>query len=89
MDSSVENDDWSAAQLLAEILHINIGPSLVKEMEQIIIDPLAYIFNLSLSTGQVPSKLKIAKVIPDIKRVKSIFYQTTDPYHYLVFLISC
>lgn len=48
----------------------NIGPSLVKEMEQIIIDPLAYIFNLSLSTGQVPSKLKIAKVIPVYKKGK-------------------
>ena len=32
-------------------------------MEPIIIDPLTYIFSLSISTGKVPDKLKLAKVI--------------------------
>ena len=41
----------------------NIGPRLLKEVANEIIDPL-YLFNLSLSTGTVPNSLKIAKVIP-------------------------
>ena len=31
-------------------------------MKPIIIDPLTYIFSLSLSSGKVPDKLKLAKV---------------------------
>jgi len=46
----------------------NIGPVLVKLMESAIIDPLSYIFNLSLSTGKVPTKMKLAKVIPVFKK---------------------
>jgi len=41
---------------------------LVKLMESAIIDPLSYIFNLSLSTGKVPNKMKLAKVIPVFKK---------------------
>ena len=46
----------------------NIGPSLVKLVFPAICFPLLHIFNLSLSTGVVPSKLKIAKVIPVYKK---------------------
>ena len=46
----------------------NIGAKLVKQSVDVIIDPLLYIYNLSFSTGQVPDKLKIAKVIPLYKK---------------------
>ena len=36
----------------------NIGPSLIKDVSTVIIDPLVYIFNLSLLSGCVPDKLK-------------------------------
>ena len=42
----------------------NIGPKLMKEVAEILIDPLVHIFNLSLTTRVVPDKLKIAKIIP-------------------------
>ena len=40
-------------------------------MEYAIIDPLEYIFNLSLYTGKVPTKMKTAKVIPVFKKGKT------------------
>jgi len=43
----------------------NIGP---KEVAEILTDPLVHIFNLSLTTGVVPDKLKIAKIIPVFKK---------------------
>ena len=46
----------------------NIGPSLVKLIFPAICLPLLHIYNLSLSTGVVPRKLKIAKVIPVYKK---------------------
>jgi len=46
----------------------NIGPRLLKEVANEIIDPLLYLFNLSLSTGTVPNSLKMAKVIPVYKK---------------------
>ena len=45
----------------------NLGP-LILDISSSIIDPLLHIYNLSLSTGVVPNKLKIAKVIPIFKR---------------------
>ena len=41
---------------------------LVKLMKNLILDPLTYIFNLSFSTGLVPNRIKIAKVIPVFKK---------------------
>ena len=41
---------------------------LIYDIESIILLPLCHIFNLSLSTGQFPSALKIAKVIPIHKK---------------------
>jgi hypothetical protein len=34
----------------------NIGPGLIKEVISAIIDPLIYIYNLSLFTGVVPDR---------------------------------
>ena len=45
-----------------------IPVSVVKKVNNIISKPLCAIFNLSLSTGIVPEKLKIAKVIPVFKK---------------------
>jgi len=38
----------------------NIGPKLLKEIATEIVEPLLYLFNLSLLTGLVPDSLKIA-----------------------------
>ena len=50
--------------------HDDIGASLIKHVSSSILEPLTYIFNLSLQKGCVPKDLKIAKVIP--------FYKTGD-----------
>ena len=49
----------------------NIDSYIVKQIAPQIVNQLANIFNKSFLTGIVPSKLKIAKVIP--------LYKTTDP----------
>ena len=46
----------------------NIGTRLVKLVFPVICYPLLHIYNLSLSTGVVPKKLQIAKVIPVYKK---------------------
>ena len=60
----------------------NIGPSLVKSVIFSIIDPLLYIYNLSLATGTVPDQLKIAKVVPMFKKGNRLSLVTTDQFHY-------
>ena len=42
----------------------NTGPKLLKAVLRDILQPSIYIYNLSFATGIIPSKLKIAKVIP-------------------------
>jgi len=37
-------------------------------MAEWLVDPLVYIFNLSLSTGIIPNNFKTAKVIPVFKK---------------------
>jgi len=49
----------------------NIGPKLVKCMGYGIIDPLEYIFNISLNSVNVPTKMKTAKIIPVFKKGKT------------------
>ena len=44
------------------------SPRLVKDCKHVLIEPLVYIYNLSLSNGVVPQTLKIAKVIPLFKK---------------------
>ena len=51
-----------------------ISPKLLKQTVLAIVDPLCHIMNLSLSTGIVPSKCKIAKVLP--------FYKNDDVHKF-------
>ena len=46
----------------------NITNELLKSIIDEIVTPLTYIFNLSMSSGVVPDKMKIAKVIPIFKK---------------------
>ena len=48
--------------------HDDISPTIVKSVIPFISKPLAFIFNLSFSTGIFPLSLKIAKVIPVFKK---------------------
>jgi len=57
----------------------NFGPTLVKEMAGLIIEPLLFIYNLSFSTGVVPDKLKVAKVIPIYKKGEMCFTSNYRP----------
>ena len=45
-----------------------IRPKLIRNIADEIVDPLLYIFNLSISTGQVADDLKLAKVVPLYKK---------------------
>ena len=45
----------------------DINPSIAQKSLPYIVQPLSHIFNLSLSTGVVSSKLKVAKVTPILK----------------------
>ena len=56
----------------------NIGSKLVKNNVSILVDPLIHLFNLSITTGVVPDKLKLAKVIPVYKNKGEI----TSPGNY-------
>ena len=48
--------------------HDNVGNYIIKKVGKEIVKPLTNIFNLSLSTGIVPDKLKTPKVIPIYKK---------------------
>ena len=45
-----------------------ISPQLIKDNSEYLCEPLAYLFNLSLTHGVVPDNLKIAKVVPIFKK---------------------
>ena len=46
----------------------NIGPTLLKTIAASVVEPLMYIYYLSFSSGKVPEKMKLAKVIPILKK---------------------
>ena len=48
--------------------HDCIGNYLLKNIISYVVDPLVHIVNLSLTSGLVPSNMKIAKVIPIFKK---------------------
>ena len=48
--------------------HYNLGPKLVKNVADYVVIPIQHLFNMSFESGIVPSKLKIAKVIPIFKK---------------------
>ena len=52
--------------------HDEIRASTLKSVSPYIVEPLAYIWNLSISQGVFPSKLKIANVLP--------LYKADDPF---------
>ena len=60
----------------------NINSKILKEVSDIIADPLTYIFNLSFKTGLVPDLLKIAKVVPIYKNGERNLPGNIDPFHY-------
>ena len=59
----------------------SINSKILKEISDVIADPLAYLFNLSFSTGIVPDLLKIAKVIPIYKKGEKIYQAIIDLFH--------
>ena len=59
--------------------HDGIGNFIVKNVAHIISGPLADIFNLSLSTGNVPEQLKVAKVIPIYKKENAEIFSNYRP----------
>ena len=44
-----------------------IHPRLLKDASSYIISPLTHIFNLSITLGKLPNKMKIAKIVPIFK----------------------
>ena len=56
----------------------NIGASLIKDVVEGLVRPLAYIYNLSIETGIFPENLKIAKVIPAYKKVMGVLLVTIN-----------
>ena len=65
--------------------HDNIGNFVIKKVGSEIVKPLTHIFNLSLSTGVVPNKLKVAKVIPIYKKADASVFSNYRP----VSLLPC
>ena len=52
----------------------NISMNIVKNITETVLQPFSFICNLSFSTGSVPNKMKIAKIIPIFKSGnKSLF----------------
>ena len=56
-----------------------ISPSILKQVMPNIVKPVMYIFNLSMSTGIVPSQLKVARVIPIFKSGDSHSFNNYRP----------
>ena len=65
--------------------HDNVGNFIIKKVKSEIVKPLTHIFNLSLSTGVVPEKFKIAKVIPIYKKADFALFSNYRP----VSLLPC
>ena len=63
----------------------NIGNFIIKRVAKEIVKPLTQIFNLSISTGSVPEKLKIAKVIPIYKKQDAEIFSNYSPVSLLPF----
>ena len=63
----------------------NIGNYIIKRVCNEIIKPLTNIFNLSITSGVVPEKTKMAKVIPVYKKADAKVFSNYRP----VSLLSC
>ena len=62
---SGRNNEWSLNPNKSAG-HYNIGNFIIKKVKTEISKPLTQIFNVSLSSGVVPEKLKVAKVTRSI-----------------------
>ena len=60
----------------------NMSNNFIKKIILEIAEPLTYIFNLSLRTGEIPSQLKVAKVVPIFKLKKSLNDEHLCPLFY-------
>jgi hypothetical protein len=58
----------------------NLSPRLVKDIASVILEPLLYIYNLSLASGVVPAEMKLAKVIPVLKKEILSYQATIDQF---------
>ena len=56
-----------------------ISPRVVKESIYCIVQPLCNIYNLSFTTGIVPNKLKIAKIVPLFKKKNPEYIENYRP----------
>ena len=56
-----------------------ISPRVIKECIHYIVNPLCDIFNMSLCTGIVPDKLKIAKIVPLFKKDNPAHFENYRP----------
>ena len=61
-----------------------LSTTILKYIKGIIIKPLTLIINQILNTGVFPANLKIAKIIPIVKKDdRTVGYSiTTDPFRY-------
>ena len=82
---------------LHSFLHLKItkssGPDkirvrLLKENANLLSEPLYYIFNLSLISGVVPEKFKLAEVVPIYKKVKPLKLKIIGLSLYLIYSIK-
>ncbi len=73
LPNSIFVEDITCYELSKYISELQVGKAcgddglsvqLIKDNQQYLLNPLVYIFNMSLSTGIVPTKMKLAKVIP-------------------------
>ena len=63
-----------------------INNYLLKSVIKQIVEPLVYIFNLSLTSGQVPNDMKLAKVIPIFKKGDNLLVSNYRPISLLTSL---
>ena len=59
----------------------NISNVILKKIGPLILEPLQFIFNMSLSTGQYPDQMKLADVIPLFKGGNQYLLIIINPYH--------
>ena len=62
--------------------HDQISCKILKEIKDMISEPLALLTNQVFNTSIFPAKLKLAKVIPLYKKVTYLLSKSTAPYRY-------
>ena len=67
----------------------DISPRVIKESIYFIVQPLCNIYNMSFTTGIVPNKLKIAKIVPLFKKNNPEYFENYRPVALISILQSC